>query len=124
MRPLRIATLRAKQDSSFRVRCHAPVMWLKNQGAIEVVPSLNAWEADVVFTHGLWQPGGLAVVNSLRRHGIRVVADFDEDVFTAPTEHPSAALYRDAAFQARVRQILGVVDSVIVPTDYLAGKLA
>lgn len=124
MRPLRIAVLRSKEDSSYRVRCHAPLMWLQRQRAIEVVPPLKAWEADVVLLHGQWQPGGLAVARSLRRHGIRVVADLDEDIFNAPAEHPSAAMYRDPALQARCRELLGAVDALFVPTEHLASKLA
>jgi glycosyltransferase involved in cell wall biosynthesis len=124
MRPLKIAVLRSKEDSSYRVRCHAPLMWLQRQRAIEVVPPLKAWEADVVLLHGQWQPGAVAVARSLRRHGIRVVADLDEDIFNAPAEHPSAALYRDPALQARCRELLGAVDAVFVPTDHLASRLA
>ena len=90
---------------------------------MEVVPPLNAWEADVVLLHGQWQPGALAVAASLRRHGIRVVADLDEDIFTAPAAHPSAAIYRDTALQARCRELLGAVDAVFVPTEHLAARL-
>lgn len=124
MRPLKIAVLRSLHDSSFRTRCQLPLAWLQNQRAIDVIPPMKAWEADVVLLHGQWQPGGLAIANSLRRHGIRVVADLDEDVFAAPAEHPSAKTYRDTAFQARVRQLLAAVDTVFVPTDHLASKLA
>jgi glycosyltransferase involved in cell wall biosynthesis len=124
LRPLKIAVLRSNQDSSFRVRCQTPLAWLQSQRAIEVVPPLHAWEADAVLLHGQWQPGAAAVVHSLQRHGIRVVADLDEDVFAAPAEHPSAERYRDAAFQSRVRQVLGAVDKVFVPTEHLAAKLS
>src|SRR5580700_1020524 len=124
MRPLKIAILRSKEDSSYQVRCHAPLMWLQRQRAVEVVPPLKAWEADVVLLHGQWQPGGLAVARSLQRHGVRVVADLDEDIFTAPAEHPSAAMYRDPSLQARCRELLGAVDAVFVPTEHLASRLA
>jgi glycosyltransferase involved in cell wall biosynthesis len=124
MRPLKIAILRSKHDSSFRVRCQVPLSWLQGQRAVEVLPPMKAWEADVVLLHGQWQPGALAVVRSLRRHGIRVVADLDEDIFAAPTEHPSAEVYSDAAFQARVSELIPEVDAVFVPTDYLAAKVA
>ncbi len=123
MRPLKIAILRSKQDGNFRVRCRTPLAWLQSQRAVELIPPLRAWEADVVVLHGQWQPGALAVVGSLRRHGIRVVADLDEDVFAAPAEHPSAEEYGDAAFQARVSDVIRAVDAVFVPTDYLAAKL-
>src|SRR5580692_5878902 len=124
MRPLRIAILRSREDSSYQVRCHAPLMWLQRQRAIEVVPPLKAWEADVVLLHGQWQPGALGVARSLQRHGIRVVADLDEDIFNAPAEHPSAAMYRNPALQARCRELLGAVDAVFVPTEHLATRLA
>ena len=47
MRPLKIAILHPKFDSSFRVRCHTPLMWLKGQRAIEMVPATKVWEADM-----------------------------------------------------------------------------
>src|SRR5271169_6462663 len=124
MRPLRIAILRSKENGSFRVRCQAPLMWLQRQRAVEVIPPLRAWEADVVLLHGQWLPGALALVGSLRRHGIRVVADLDEDLFAVPPEHPSAEMYGAAAFQERVSQLIPALDAVFVPTDYLAAKLA
>ena len=124
MKPLRIAILHRKPDSSYRVRCHTPLTWLQSHRAVEIVPAFRAWEADVVLLHGQWQPAALAMATSLKRDGIRVVADLDEDIFTAPAEHPSAGVYRDAAFQARVRQLLATVDAVFAPTAYLAAKLA
>ena len=124
MRPLRIAILRSNENSSYRVRCRVPLTWLQRQQAVEVVPALKAWEADVVLLHGQWQPGGMGVARSLQRHGIRVVADLDEDIFNVNAEHPSAAMYRDPALQTRCRELLGAVDAVFVPTEYLASKLA
>jgi glycosyltransferase involved in cell wall biosynthesis/GT2 family glycosyltransferase len=84
---------------------------------------MNAWEADVVILHGQWQAGALAVATSLKRHGIRVVADFDEDIFEAPAEHLYAAVYENAALQARACQLLSAVDAVFVPTQHLAAKV-
>ena len=130
MRPLKIAILHSNEDSSFRVRCHQPLSWLVKQRAIEVIPPMNGWEADVVLMHGQWQPGALAVVTSLRRHGIRVVADLDEDVFAAPhafaapAGHATAGVLGDAAFLGRVREVLSAVDAVLTPTHNLAAKLA
>src|SRR5580704_15387772 len=125
MRPLKVVVLRSNQDSgSFRVRCHTPLSWLKKQGAVEVIPPIHAWEADVVMLHGQWQRGVLALVGSLRRHGIRVVADLDEDVFAAPANHPLGAMYSDGSFRARVSELIQAVDAVFVPTEHLATKLA
>jgi glycosyltransferase involved in cell wall biosynthesis len=124
MRPLKIAILHGRQGSSLQVRCYTPLTWLESQRAIEIVPAFRAWEAEIVLLHGQWQPSALAMGSSLKRQGIRVVADLDEDIFAAPAEHPSAGAYRDAVFQARVRQLLGAVDAVLVPTAYLAAKLA
>ncbi len=109
MRPLKIATLRSKDDSRYRLRCHVPLSWLHKQRAIEIVAPLKAWEADVVLLHNQWQPGGLALARSLQRHGIRVAANFDEDIATADG--------------ARCRELLAAVDRVYVPTEQLASKL-
>src|SRR5690349_2851848 len=119
MRPLKIALLHHQANSSFRVRCQAPAAWLQKQGAIEVVPPLHAWSADVVILHQQWLPGAEALVASLKRHGIRVVVDIDEDIFNPPTEHPSSASYRDREFQRRARQVLNAADAVFASTEYL-----
>ncbi len=118
MRPLRIAILhsgssRGNRESSFRVRCHTPLTWLQSQRAVEILPPLKAFESDVVLMHDQWQPGAQALVGSLMRHGIRVVADLDEDIFATG----------DDALQERVRALISAVDAVVVPTDYLAAKV-
>ncbi len=105
MRPLKVAILHHDRGGSFHARCHTPLVWLQSQRAIEVLPAIRAWEADVVLLHNQWQPGALALVHSLRRHGIRVVADVDED-------------------QSRDRQLIEALDAVLVPTEHLAAKLA
>src|ERR1043165_1613701 len=99
MRQLRVATLHSKNDYSFLARCHTPLAWLGKQSAIEVVPPLKAWTADVVVLHDQWQPGALAVVQSLQRHGIRVVANLDEMPDTAGGQ-----------------RLLEAVDLVLAPT--------
>ncbi len=113
MRPLKVAILHNHRNGSFRVRCQAPTAWLQKQGAIEVVPPLHAWTADVVILHNQWHPGADALVRSFKRHGLRVVADLDEDIFSASAQH-----------QTHVRQLLGVVDATFVPTEHLAEKIA
>jgi len=120
---LKIAVLRNREDGSFRVRCQTPLAWLQKEGAIEIVPPLRAWEADVVLLHAQWQRGADAVVRSLRRHGIRVVTDVDENIFAAPPFHPLAAVYADAEFQVRARHIIGAVDAVLAATAHLAETL-
>lgn len=124
MRPLRIATLHSQSDPSFLARCQTPLLWLKNQGAAELKPHMHAWEADVVMLHSQWHPGALAVVRSLQRNGIRVVADFDQDLFSVPLEHPGAHVYREHALQARVRELLGAVDLVIAASPTLAERVS
>ena len=124
MRPLRVSTLYTNYDASFVTRCDAPLAWLERQGAIERVPALKAWTADVVILHGQWQPGALAVAQSLRLHGIRVIVDVDEEVFSVPTGHPRAQAFQDSAFRVRVRQLLEQADAVFTPTDFLAFRLA
>jgi glycosyltransferase involved in cell wall biosynthesis len=118
MRPLKIAILRKDNSSSFLVRCLTPLQWLKEQRAIEVLPEEKAWEADLVFLHEMhaW-PGSMGMVRSLKRDGIRVVADLDADVLaeTAKTGETPAA---------RVRELLGEVDALTVPTEPLAASLA
>src|SRR5690242_3234378 len=124
MRPLRVAIFHAKPDSSYLTRCHAPVEWLQKNGAIELVPPMKAWTADVVFLHGQWQPSILAVTRSLQRHGIRVVADLDEDIFSAPAQHPLSQTYRDPQFQKRAQELIETVNAVLSPGPFLAEKLA
>ncbi len=51
MRPLRVTVLHSKKDRSFLTRCHEPLSWLKQQSAVEWLPPLKAWEADVVVMH-------------------------------------------------------------------------
>src|SRR5258708_34858760 len=124
MRALRIATLHSKNDHGFLARCQAPLTWLRKQGAIELVAPLQAWTADVVLLYDQWQPGALAVAQSLRHHGIRVVASLDEDVFAVPVEHGSFQVYRDPLFQASARQLLEAADLVLTPTGQLASKIS
>jgi len=85
---------------------------------------MKAWEADVVLLHRQWQPGALGIVRSLQRHGIRVVADVDEEVFAVPEEHPFAVQYREAGFEARAGELIRTVDGLFVPTDRLAARLS
>ncbi len=109
MRPLRIATLHSYKDRSFLVRCHDPLSWLQNQAAIEWLPPMKAWEADVVLLHRQWQPGALAVVRSLQRHGIRVIADVQEQL---------------SEVKPLARQLCETVDAVLVPNEFLASRLS
>jgi glycosyltransferase involved in cell wall biosynthesis len=109
MRPLRVATLHSHKDRSFLVRCQEPLSWLQKQGAIEILAPLKAWEADVVLLHRQWQSGSLAVVRSLQRNGIRVVADVNEDVFDA---------------QPGAYQVCETVDAVFVSNSFLASRLS
>jgi glycosyltransferase involved in cell wall biosynthesis/GT2 family glycosyltransferase len=108
MRPLRVATLHSKKDRSFLTRCHEPLSWLKQQSAVEWLPPMKAWEADVVVMHRQWQAGALAVVRSLMRNGIRVVVDLDEELQAA---------------QPRMRQLCEAADAVTVANGYLALRL-
>ena len=109
MRPLRVATLHSHKDRSFLVRCQEPIAWLQKQGAVEWLAPMKAWEADVVLLHRQWQPGALAVIRSLQRNGIRVVADVDDDSWES---HPQA------------RQVLQTVDAVSVANSSLAASLS
>src|SRR5689334_5506305 len=124
MRRLKIATLHSDRAGSFLARCQTPLGWLQGQGAIETIPAIKAWEADIAVLHSQWQPASLAVVQSLRQHGVRVVVDIDVDIFDTPRDHPAAHICRDPAFQKRVRDLSGAADAVFVPTAHLAGKLA
>ena len=124
MKPLRISILRGHPNGNYRVRCHLPLSWLQGQGAVEVVPPRKAWEADVVVLQGLGPSTALPVATSLRRNGIRVVADVDQNIFAAPADHPSAEVYSDSSFQAQFSRLLAEVDAVFVPTDRLAASLA
>ncbi len=109
MRPLKVAILHSQKDRSYLVRCDEPLSWLKKQAAIECLSPMQAWEADVVLLHRQWQPGALAVVRSLQRNGIRVIADVDEHL---PEVQPLA------------RQLCETVDAVIVPNEFLASRLS
>ena len=107
MRPLRVATLHSKRDKSFLTRCHEPLSWLKAQSAVEWLPPMKAWEADVVVMHRQWQPGASAVVRSLHRNGIRVVVDLDEELQET---------------QPRMRQLCEAADAVTVANSFLASR--
>jgi glycosyltransferase involved in cell wall biosynthesis len=115
VRPFKIATLHGEKNGSFLVRCQTPLLWLKEQRAIEVLPQEKAWEADLVFLHGIhtW-PGALSLVRSLKRNGIRVVADMDVDVLSKSSK----------TIELPVREFLGAVDAITVPTEPLAASLA
>ncbi|MCU1337860.1 MAG: hypothetical protein JWO19_3441 [Bryobacterales bacterium] len=114
MRPLKIAILHGDNGSSFHVRCQTPLLWLKEQRAIEVLPQEKAWEADLAFLHGMqgW-PGSLGLVRSLKRNGIRVVADLDAGI-----------LPQETTAKRPVREFLQSVDALTVPTEPLATSLA
>jgi len=120
MRPLKIAILHSENNGHFQVRCHTPLLWLKEQGAIEVVPQDKAWEADLVYLQGMqgW-PGSLGLVRSLKRNGIRVVADMDADLL----EPGKGSEISEQAY-SRIREFLGSVDALTVPTERLAGQLS
>jgi glycosyltransferase involved in cell wall biosynthesis len=109
MRPLRVATLHSQKDRSFLTRCHQPLSWLQTQCAIEWLEPMKAWEADVVFMHRQTQPGALAVVRSLQRNGIRVVADLDEALLES---------------QPRVRELCETVDAVVVSNGSVGSSLS
>ena len=119
MRPLKIAVLHSETNSSFVVRCQTPLLWLKEQRAIEVLPQEKAWEADLVFLHGMqgW-PGSLAMVRSLKRNGIRVIADLDGDVLPDHELPPEAR-----PIAAMSREFWGTVDALTAATEPLAKTL-
>jgi glycosyltransferase involved in cell wall biosynthesis len=110
MRPLRIALFHGPRDRSFMVRCQQPLSWLQRQGAIEILPVLKAWEADVAFFHNYWEPEAMGILRSLQWNGIRVVANVDRDLFDAP----------DRESPPRARQVCEAVDAVFVPNRPLA----
>ena len=115
MRPLKIATLYGENNSSFLIRCLTPLLWLKEQRAIEVLPQEKAWEADLVYLHGMhgW-PGAPGLVRSLKRNGIRVVADLDADVLSQTAQTAVTP----------VRKFFASVDALTTPTEPLAASLA
>jgi len=119
MRSLKIAILHGDNGSGFLVRCQTPLLWLKEQRAIEVLPQEKAWEADLVFLHGMqgWA-GALGLVRSLQRNGIRVVADLDADVL-ADKDLPDEARIG----QEPIREFFGMVDALTAPTEPLATSL-
>jgi glycosyltransferase involved in cell wall biosynthesis len=120
MRPLKIVLLHSENNASFQVRCQTPLLWLKEQRSIEVLPQEKAWEADLVFLHGMqgW-PGSLGLVRSLQRSGIRVVADMDADLLSEEVVPEQAK-----ANLTPVREFFKTVDALTAPTVPLANALA
>ncbi len=118
MKSLKIGILRSENNSSFLLRCLTPLLWLKEQGAIEVLPQDKTLESDLVFLHGMhgW-PGSPGLVRSWKRHGIRVVADLDSNPLLASAKTVAAP-------ETQVREFLNAVDVVTVPTDPLAASLS
>ena len=120
MKPLKIAILHSENSGSYQVRCQTPLLWLKEQGAIEVLPQNKAWEADLVYLQGMqgW-PGSLGLVRSFKRNGIRVVADMDADLL-----EPTKGSEVSEQVHARILEFLGAVDALTAPTERLAGQLS
>src|ERR1700733_7494404 len=114
MRPLKIAIFHGQRDRSLLVRCHQPIGWLERLGAIEILPVLKAWEADVALLHNYWEPEAMGILRSLQRNGIRVVANVDRDLFDG----------QDRESPPRTRQICEAVDAVFVPNRPLASCLS
>src|SRR5580658_3248361 len=122
MRPLRIANLHRTKGASYRLRCQAPLTWLHEQGAIELLSPFQAWEADIVLLHEQWQAGAMNIVRSLQRHGIVVAVDIDEDLLSIPDEHPFAPIL--GSWQGPALEIIKTADAVFVPNDSLASGLS
>ena len=122
-RPLRVAVLITELDGSSFARCYTLYNQLEKQGRVRMLGRWQAFDADVAVFHRYWGADSLGLMESLQRHGVRVVVEVDDDIFNVARSNPAWHSYQKPEFRAAAKKVLKTVDAVFVSTANLASKL-
>lgn len=75
--------------------------------------------ADVVFLQRAYSNAHLEIVHLARDMGKPVWLDYDDDLFSVPTDNPAHALYAQSSIRANIATMLEAADFVSVSTEHL-----
>lgn len=115
----RVSVISLKWDGVAYYRGFLPFEELDNQGLIEFVDNRQLYEADVVVLERIFLPSCFPLIHELKRHGIRLIYQIDDDPFNIPPHHPSYQTYQKREVKDGLFYTLQTVDRIIAATEPL-----
>ena len=85
------------------------------------------WESmsmtDVLFMQRPYTDSHLKVAQMARDMGVPIIVDYDDDLFSVPTDNPSHGLYMNTAVHKNIAMIVALSSHVMVSTGALKARL-
>lgn len=118
------------KDATSFYRAIGPLSELRRQMPeldLQINPQSYEWQQtyfwDVFFMQRPGSPADLQVAKQMKRDGIKLWVDYDDDLFSVPLSNPSYPIYANPEVRKSVEEILGLADLVTTSTSALGHKL-
>lgn len=74
---------------------------------------------DALFVQRPFKEDHVKVIEMAKNQGLKVWVDYDDDLFTVPTDNPASGVYNEAATKKAVAKCIAMADEVTVTTPFL-----
>lgn len=112
-------------DATSFYRAAGPLGRLRQQCMGLQLNFVNEWNwatihmSDAMFIQRPYSSKHMQVVEMAKEQGKKIWLDYDDDLFTVPTDNPAHKIYADSETQKTVAKCIAMADVVTVTTEHL-----
>jgi glycosyltransferase involved in cell wall biosynthesis/GT2 family glycosyltransferase len=115
----RVSIVSLKWDGVAYYRGFLPLQELDHEGKITFLDNRRLYEADVVILQRVFLPTFFDLIADLKRKGIKLIYEIDDDPFNVPPSHPAYQTYQKSEVKQGLFKTLQSVDLIIAATEPL-----